>query len=110
MADLKVCGTCGQRYVNFCVACAKRSREEKVDALMERVGLTEEALVAKLAELVEAGHFGALSLAISLRGMRPATKTEVQVGGQALEDLKEARKRLAEKIERLVGHRVAKVD
>ena len=91
---------CGRLYVNFCVHCARKYREELVEQLMDKYNLTVEDLIAKLSYLVnEENMFSALQLALSMKDIRPASKTDITTGGEPLSaDLKDVKTRLADKL------------
>jgi len=99
---LSICERCGKPYINFCVSCAKAQREELVEDLMERHGMTMESLVEELADQVVKGNFGALRLAIEMRSMKPATKADVTSGGQPLNVDPHAQRRIANKLNKIL--------
>jgi hypothetical protein len=68
-----------------------------MESLMERCGLTEDALIEILAKHVKDGNFPALSKAIDMMDMKPNLKTEVSgPDGEPLIDA--AKERLLSKI------------
>lgn len=91
-----LCDQCGQPYVNFCVRCAKVAREEAVEKLMETYGLTLDNLVSKLSDQILEGNFGALKLAIEMRSMKPAAKSEVIQSQGSIDQ--EAKDRISKKL------------
>lgn len=102
--NYSICDRCGKPYLNFCVSCAKVNREEMVEELMDKFGLTVEELIRTLALEVtkEDVNFGALRLAIEMRSMKPATKTDVTSGGQPLAIDQNVKDRLLNKISKVV--------
>ena len=95
----KVCDACGSFYLNFCLHCKKAGIEERVYEIMERYNLNEDALIKILADHIADGSFPALNLAITMRDMKPAAKSEVSV--QAGSEIKEAKDRLGNLLDRL---------
>lgn len=104
LENLSVCETCGKPYLNFCVPCAKKLREELVEQLMNDHGMTVESLVALLGEEVIAKkNFAALKLAIELKSMKPPVRTDVTSDGKPLfDDLPNVQSRLTDKIARVI--------
>jgi len=99
---LSICTRCGKPYLNFCVTCAKALREEQVEELMEKHGLTLESLIVDLSTHLAQGNFGALRLAIEMRSMKPATKADVTSGGQPLNVDPHAQRRIAAKLSKIL--------
>lgn len=97
--NVSICDKCGQPYLNFCVACAKVTREELVENLMDQYGMTVDRLVKELCDHVLIDrNFAALKTAIELKSMKPATKTDITSGGKPLEVDANARTRLLAKL------------
>ena len=100
MADgMRVCDNCGSLYLNFCLHCKKAGVEERVFEIMERYQLNEEELIRILASHISGGSFPALNLAITMRDMKPATKSEVKI--DAGSEIKDAKARLGNLLERI---------
>jgi hypothetical protein len=99
MDGYRVCDTCGGFYLHFCLRCAKTGLAERVWHLMTENGLNEDALIKLLSGQVKDGNFSALSLAITMRDMKPANKVEVNDG--AGKDISDARDRLGSLLSRL---------
>ncbi len=95
----KVCEDCGSLYLNFCLHCAKAGQEDRVWEIMNRYGLNEEVLIKVLTDLVSEGNTSALNIAIKMRDMMPADKSEVAVIDPSI---REARDRLGNLLEKLV--------
>jgi hypothetical protein len=97
--DFNVCDKCGSLYLNFCLHCKKAGIEERVYEIMERYQLNEDRLIKILADHISEGSFPALNLAISMKDMKPAAKSEVKVspGGE----IKDAKDRLVGLLDRL---------
>jgi DNA-directed RNA polymerase subunit F len=106
MSEHHICENCGCVYVNFCVKCAQAHRQELVEELMDKYGLSVEALIVKLATLVNEDNFSALNLAISLKNMKPANKTEIIA--PLTKELKDVKDRLSDKVIRLSERKKAK--
>lgn len=102
---VSICESCGRPFLNFCVQCAKAHREEVVEALMDKYNLGVEELVVALAQEVTKENFGALRLAIEMRSMKPAAKTDVTSGGQPIFADQNAKNRLVDKIARVLASR-----
>lgn len=92
---VKICEHCGNRYVNFCVKCRRRKRQELVEELMDKYALDDENLIRLLSEHVYNGNFPALSLAIAIKDMKPGAKAEVTGADGGPIEIREARERLA---------------
>ena len=88
----RVCDSCGSLYLHFCLQCKRSGIEERVSEIMDRYNLGEENLIKILADHIKEGNFPALSLAISMREMKPTQKSEVTVNPGS--EIKEARERL----------------
>ena len=95
----KVCDECGAFYLNFCLNCAKRGLDERVWEIMNRHELNEEELVRILAAHIADGSFPALNLAITLRDMKPANRSEISVADS--KELSGAKERLGNLLSRL---------
>ena len=101
--NISICEACGRPYLNFCVACAKQSREELVEDLMDQHGLSVERLITELSEhILNDRHFPALKTAIELRSMRPAQKTDITSGGKPLRVDDDTKARIAAKVNKLL--------
>lgn len=84
--------------------CRKRHRLERTEALMEKYNLTEETLVAYLANFIKEGNYPALSKAIDMMDMKPSNKTEVSgPDGEPLIDA--AKERLLNKVADVIRRR-----
>lgn len=68
---------------------------------MEQYGLSVDRLIGDLSDEISKGNFAALRLAIEMRSMKPATKTDVTSGGQPLAVDKHAQERLASKLAKI---------
>lgn len=95
----RVCEDCGSLYLNFCLHCKKAGLDERVWEIMERYELNEDELIRILASQVKDGNMPALSLAIKLRDLMPADKSEVNVVDPSI---REAKDRLGNLLERMV--------
>jgi len=99
----RVCDECGSLYLHFCIHCKKSGIEERVYEIMGRYDLNEEELIRILSEHIREGSFPALNLAITMREMKPAAKTEVNL--TAGTEIKDAKERLGGLLERLAAER-----
>jgi hypothetical protein len=95
----KVCDHCGSFYLNFCLHCKKAGIEERVHEIMDRYQLTEDRLIKILADHISEGSFPALNLAIAMKEMKPAGKSEVKV--EAGGEIRDAKDRLVSLLDRL---------
>jgi len=103
---MKVCEQCGALYMNFCLNCEKMKQPERVFELLTRYHLDEESLVKKIAAMVEDGSFPAVNLAVTLRDMKPAQRSEVNL--ETGKTFTEARDRLSDLFTRLAARRQKK--
>jgi len=102
--NISICETCGQPYLNFCVACAKQNREELVEELMEKYGLDVERLISELSEhVLNDRNFSALKTAIELMSMKPATKADITSGGKPIRVDDATKARLLSKINKFTN-------
>jgi len=95
----KVCDECGSFYLHFCLHCKKAGIEERVYEIMDRYNLNEDMLIKILADHISGGSFPALNLAITMRDMKPASKSEVNVSAGG--EIREAKERLGGLLDRL---------
>ena len=92
MPVLTRCETCGTLYTNFCPVCAESLKRDRILALLDRFGATEDAVIETLA-LIALGkedpenpensrgpNLGALRDVIAMRDLMP--KKVVQDGDQ----------------------------
>jgi len=100
---MKVCEQCGALYMNFCLNCEKIKQPERVFELLSRYKLDEESLIKAIAEHVKDGSFPALNLAVTLRDMKPAQRSEVNL--DTGKTFSEARDRLSDLFTRLAARR-----
>jgi len=99
----RVCDDCGSFYLHFCLHCKKAGVEERVYEIMDRYNLNEDTLIKILADHISEGSFPALNLAITMRDMKPAAKSEVKVSaGGEIRDAKERLGGLLDKIAKAV--------
>lgn len=104
--NISICENCGQPYLNFCVSCAKQTREELVEDLMDKYGLSIEKLITELSEhILVDRNFSALRTAIELRSMKPATKADITSGGKPLRIDDDIKARIAAKVNQLLDPR-----
>ena len=89
--------------MNFCLNCEKIKQPERVFELLGRYKLDEENLIRTLAGMVKDGSFPALNLAVSLRDMKPAQRSEVNL--ETGKSFSEARDRLTDLFTRLAARR-----
>jgi hypothetical protein len=102
----KVCDNCGSLFLHFCLHCSKMGIEERVFEIMDRYSLNEDNLIKMLSEHINEGSFPALSLAITLREMRPSTKSEVAVTDRT--EIRDAKERLGALMDKMVKAKSAK--
>ena len=98
-----MCSECGSFYMNFCLHCKKADLDERVWELLDRFGLNEEELIRILAAHVNGGSFPALNLAVTLKDMKPASRSEVSINDN--EDLRGAKDRINNLLSKLVDRR-----
>jgi hypothetical protein len=103
LSDLyNICERCGRAYINFCVVCAKADREEMVEELMEKYGLTIDRLIHELSgQVLTEKNLAALKLAIELRDMKPATKADITSDRKPLGIDDDVKARILSKINKL---------
>lgn len=78
MEKWKTCTECGTKYQYLCVHCRQMIRQEGVEFLMDKYGLTDDRLIEELANHVIGKESGpALFKAINMKGMGSADKVEV---------------------------------
>jgi hypothetical protein len=107
LQGMKVCENCGELYLNYCLNCERLQQPERVHELLTRFKLDEESLIRKLSQMVDDGSFPALNLAVTLRDMKPAQRSEVNV--EAGKTMIEAKDRMHDLFSRLSARRLKKV-
>jgi hypothetical protein len=99
---VNICDTCGGTFINFCVSCAKAQREEMVEELMDKFGLTVETLISELSiHVLNERNFAALKTALDLKSMKPVIKADITSGGKPLMVDDAVRERLLTRIRKI---------